>query len=212
MIKTAFGNKLKSKLIEGISALNNSVSSTLGPSGRNVIIHDDMGNITVTKDGVTVAKNFNKLEDPLENIGVQMVKEVAIKSADKAGDGTTTSTLLATSIITEGAKFIDRGNNPVEVKKGIDKAVKHVVNKLKELSNDITTEEQINQVATISANGDTEVGNLITTALDKVGNDGEPVDTFALDNPVGSTKRVSFRPSVRALAFIAATNAGIPPG
>lgn len=172
MIKTEFGNRLKSKLINGIKSLNDSVSSTLGPSGRNVIIHDDMGNITVTKDGVTVAKNFTKLEDPLENIGVQMVKEVAIKSADKAGDGTTTSTLLVASIITEGAKFIDRGNNPVEVKKGIDKAVKHVINKLRELSNDITTEEQINQVATISANGDTEVGNLITTALDKVGNDG----------------------------------------
>jgi chaperonin GroEL len=172
MIKTEFGTKLKSKLLSGIQKLNDSVSSTLGPSGRNVIIHDELNAINVTKDGVTVAKNFTKLEDPLENIGVQMVKEVAIKSADKAGDGTTTSTLLATVMIQEGMRVIERGNNPVEIKKGIDMGVKAVISRLRELSNEITTEEQIKQVATVSANGDVEIGNLIATALEKVGNDG----------------------------------------
>ena len=172
MIKTEFGTELKNKLLVGINKLNSSVSSTLGPSGRNVIIREDDGVIKITKDGVTVARAFNKLEDPIEDIGAQMIKQVSIRSADKVGDGTTTSTLLATVIVSEGIKAITQGSNAVEVKKGIDKAVSAVVNQLKTMSQDISSEAQIKQVATISANNDTEVGTLIATALDKVGNDG----------------------------------------
>ena len=172
MIKTEFGTELKNKLLVGINKLNSSVSSTLGPSGRNVIIREDDGVIKITKDGVTVAKAFNKLEDPIEDIGAQMIKQVSIRSADKVGDGTTTSTLLATVMVTEGIKAITQGSNAVEVKKGIDKAVSAVVGQLKAMSQDISSEDQIKQVATISANNDTEVGTLIATALDKVGNDG----------------------------------------
>jgi len=172
MIKTEFGTDLKNKLLAGINKLNSSVSSTLGPSGRNVIIREDDGVIKITKDGVTVARAFNKLEDPIEDIGAQMIKQVSIRSADKVGDGTTTSTLLATVMVTEGIKAITQGSNAVEVKKGIDKAVSAVVAQLKVISQDISSEEQIKQVATISANNDPEVGILIATALDKVGNDG----------------------------------------
>jgi len=172
MIKTEFGNDLKNKLSNGIIKLNASVSSTLGPSGRNVLIKNEDGTVRITKDGVTVAKAFTRLEDPVEDVGAQLIKQVSIKSADKAGDGTTTSTLLATTMVLEGIKGIGRGSNPVEVKKGIDKAVAQVVKHLKTISTDITSEDQIKQVATISANNDSEVGNLIATALDKVGRDG----------------------------------------
>lgn len=172
MIKTEFGTELKKKILVGINKINDSVSSTLGPAGRNVIIRDADGSIKVTKDGVTVAKAFSKLEDPVEDIGAQMVKQVSIKSADKAGDGTTTSTLLAAVMINDGMKAITQGSNAVEVKKGIDKAVAKVVEGLKSISKDISSEEQIKQVATISANNDPEIGTLIATALDKVGTDG----------------------------------------
>lgn len=172
MIKTEFGNELKSKLLSGICKLNDSVSSTLGPGGRNVIIRDEDGNIKVTKDGVTVARAFSKLEDDIEDIGAQMIRKVSEKSADKAGDGTTTSTLLATVMVEEGIKVITQGCNAVEVKKGIDIGVKKVVSLLKELSREISSDDQIKQVATISANNDVEVGNLIATAIDKVGTDG----------------------------------------
>jgi len=172
MIKTEFGTELKKKILIGINKINDSVSSTLGPAGRNVIIRDADGSIKVTKDGVTVAKAFSKLEDPVEDIGAQMVKQVSIKSADKAGDGTTTSTLLAAVMINEGVKAITQGSNAVEVKKGIDKAVSKVVEGLKSMSKEISSEEQIKQVATISANNDPEIGTLIATALDKVGTDG----------------------------------------
>jgi chaperonin GroEL len=172
MIKTENGNEMKSKLLSGINKLNKSVSSTLGPGGRNVILRGEDGDIRITKDGVSCSSAFTKLEDPVEDIGAQLLRKVSEKSADKAGDGTTTSTLLATVMINEGMKVISQGSNAVEVKKGIDKAVKAVVNGLKDLSIDISSEDQIVQVATISANNDTEVGNLIATALDKVGNDG----------------------------------------
>jgi chaperonin GroEL len=172
MIKTEFGTELKKKILNGINKINDSVSSTLGPAGRNVIIRDADGSIKVTKDGVTVAKAFSKLEDPVEDIGAQMVKQVSIKSADKAGDGTTTSTLLAAVMINDGMKAITQGSNAVEVKKGIDKGVSKVVEGLKYISKDISSEAQIKQVATISANNDPEIGALIATALDKVGTDG----------------------------------------
>lgn len=170
--KTVFGIELKNKLLAGIKQLNQSVSSTLGPGGRTVLIKERSGEVKVTKDGVTVAKSFHELEDQVEDLGAQLVKQVSIKSANEAGDGTTTSTLLATTMVEEGLKLINQGSNPVEVKKAIDRYVGQVVEKLKEISQDIASEDQIKQVATISANNDTEVGELIATAIGKVGREG----------------------------------------
>lgn len=166
------GTELKSKLLSGIQKLNHAVSSTLGPSGRTVLIDDKTSGIRVTKDGVSVAKAFTKLEDEIENIGAQLVKQVAIKSANEAGDGTTTSTLLTTVMVQEGLKLITQGTNPVEIKKGIDKYVKLVVAELKKAALNIDSEDQIRQVAVISGNNDEEVGDLISSALDAVGRDG----------------------------------------
>ena len=170
--QTVFGIELKNKLLAGIKQLNHSVSSTLGPGGRTVLIKDRSGEVKVTKDGVTVAKSFHELEDQVEDLGAQLVKQVSIKSANEAGDGTTTSTLLTTVMVEEGLKLINQGSNPVEVKKAIDKYVAQVVEKLRESSQDISSQDQIQQVATISANNDTEVGNLIATAIEKVGREG----------------------------------------
>lgn len=169
---TVFGTELKNKLLAGIKKLNESVSSTLGPGGRTVLIKDRSGEVKVTKDGVTVAKSFHELEDQVEDLGAQLVKQVSIKSANEAGDGTTTSTLLAATMVEEGLKLINQGSNPVEVKKGIDKYVKLVVDQLKGLATDVSTQTQIKDVATISANGDEEVGELISTAIEKVGREG----------------------------------------
>lgn len=169
---TVFGTDLKNKLLVGIKKLNESVSSTLGPGGRTVLIKDRSGEVKVTKDGVTVAKSFHELEDQVEDLGAQLVKQVSIKSANEAGDGTTTSTLLAATMVEEGLKLINQGSNPVEVKKGIDKYVKLVVDQLKGLATDVSTQTQIKDVATISANGDEEVGELISTAIEKVGREG----------------------------------------
>jgi len=170
--KTSHGRELKNKLLEGVQKLNNSVASTLGPAGRTVLIKEDTGEIKVTKDGVTVAKAFDELEDQTESIGAELAKKVSIKSANEVGDGTTTSTILATAILEEGIKQINDGSNPVNIKKGIDEAVTTVVNRLKEMSTEITDDSQIKEVATISGNNDVEIGNLISTALDKVGRDG----------------------------------------
>jgi len=172
MTTTVFGTELKNKLLAGIKKLNQSVSSTLGPGGRTVLIKDQSGEVKVTKDGVTVARSFHELEDQVEDLGAQLVKQVSIKSANEAGDGTTTSTLLAATIVEEGLKLINQGSNPVEIKKLIDSYVSQVVEELKKISKDITTQDQIKQVATISANGDTEVGELISTAIEKVGREG----------------------------------------
>ncbi len=172
MTETSFGTELKNKLLEGVQKLNNSVASTLGPAGRTVLIKEQYGEIKVTKDGVTVAKAFQELEDQTESIGSELAKKVSIKSANEVGDGTTTSTVLATAILEEGIKQINDGSNPVNIKKGIDEAVAIVVDKLKEMSTDITDDSQIKEVATISGNNDTEIGNLIATSLDKVGRDG----------------------------------------
>tara|TARA_R110002020_G_scaffold56402_1_gene156061 strand:- start:955 stop:2595 length:1641 start_codon:yes stop_codon:yes gene_type:complete len=172
MTETTFGTELKNKLLEGVQKLNNSVASTLGPAGRTVLIKEQYGEIKVTKDGVTVAKAFQELEDQTESIGAELAKKVSIKSANEVGDGTTTSTVLATAILEEGIKQINDGSNPVNIKKGIDEAVAIVVDKLKEMSTDITDDSQIKEVATISGNNDTEIGNLIATSLDKVGRDG----------------------------------------
>ena len=172
MTETSFGTELKNKLLEGVQKLNNSVASTLGPAGRTVLIKENTGEIKVTKDGVTVAKAFQELEDQTESIGAELAKKVSIKSANEVGDGTTTSTVLATAILEEGIKQINDGSNPVNIKKGIDDAVLTVVSKLKEMSTEITDDSQIKEVATISGNNDSEIGNLIATSLDKVGRDG----------------------------------------
>jgi chaperonin GroEL len=170
--QTVFGIELKNKLLAGIKQLNQSVSSTLGPGGRTVLIKDQSGEVKVTKDGVTVAKSFHELEDQVEDLGAQLVKQVSIKSANEAGDGTTTSTLLAATMVEEGLKLINQGSNPVEVKKGIDKYVSQIVEQIKKIAKDVSSQDQIQQVATISANGDIEVGNLISTAIEKVGREG----------------------------------------
>jgi chaperonin GroEL len=172
MTETSFGKELKNRLLDGVQKLNNSVASTLGPAGRTVLIKDQMGEIKVTKDGVTVARAFKELEDQTESIGAELAKKVAIKSANEVGDGTTTSTVLATTILEEGIKQINDGSNPVDIKKGIDEATAAVVEELKKLSTEITDDAQIKEVATISGNNDPEIGNLIATALDKVGRDG----------------------------------------
>jgi chaperonin GroEL len=170
--KNVFGTELKEKLLSGIEKLNQSVSSTLGPGGRTVLIREQSGEVKVTKDGVTVAKAFHKLEDDIEDLGAQLVKQVSIKSANEAGDGTTTSTLLATEMIKQGLKEIRQGVNAVEIKNEIDNIINEVVKEIKELATEISSEEQIKQVATISGNNDPEVGNLIAEALDKVGREG----------------------------------------
>jgi len=170
--KNVFGTELKEKLLQGIEKLNQSVSSTLGPGGRTVLIREQSGEVKVTKDGVTVAKAFHKLEDDIEDLGAQLVKQVSIKSANEAGDGTTTSTLLATEMIKHGVKQIRQGVNAVEIKNEIDKIVNEIVSEIKETAIEISSEEQIKQVATISGNNDSEVGNLISEAIDKVGRDG----------------------------------------
>ena len=172
MTETSFGKELKNRLLDGVQKLNNSVASTLGPAGRTVLIKDQMGEIKVTKDGVTVARAFKELEDQTESIGAELAKKVAIKSANEVGEGTTTSTVLATTILEEGIKQINDGSNPVDIKKGIDEATSAVVEELKKLSTEITDDAQIKEVATISGNNDPEIGNLIATALDKVGRDG----------------------------------------
>jgi len=169
--KLVFSKEARHRLADGVDKLAEAVTATLGPSGRNVIIEQDQGNPISTKDGVTVAKAI-ELKNKVENIGAQIVKQAAIKTADQAGDGTTTSTLLAQSILTEGIDRLKKSANAVDIKRGIDSAVKDVVTYLKEESKDITDEEQLKQVATISANNDTEVGELISTAMDKVGRDG----------------------------------------
>lgn len=170
--QNAQGMELKSALLEGIRKLNNAVSSTLGPGGRTVLIKEATGEVKATKDGVSVAKSFNKLENELEDLGAQLVKQVSIKSANEAGDGTTTSTLLATQMIEEGIQSILQGNNAVEIKHELDQLVEEVVQKIKEISTQIESEEQIKQVATISGNNDFEIGELISAAIDKVGREG----------------------------------------
>ena len=169
--KLVFSKEARETLAKGVDKLADAVTATLGPAGRNVIIEQDAGNPISTKDGVTVAKSI-ELKNKVENIGAQIVKQAAIKTADQAGDGTTTSTLLAQSILSAGIEKMQKGQNAVDIKRGIDKAVNTVVDYLVENSKDITDEEQLKQVATISANNDTEVGELISTAMDKVGRDG----------------------------------------
>jgi len=167
-----FGPKGREKLVKGIDTLADAVVSTLGPNGRNVVIEKEHGQVQSTKDGVTVAKHIS-LKDPVENLGVTLVKDASIKTADKAGDGTTTSTLLAREMIKGGLSHLNNGANAVEIKREIDKSVEDVIKVLKnKISEDISSEGQLEQVATVSANNDKEIGKLISTALDKVGDEG----------------------------------------
>ena len=166
-----FGSDARSSLKKGLDQLSEAVKVTLGPKGRNVIIDKKFGAPTITKDGVTVAKEV-ELEDPIENMGAQMVKEVASKTSDIAGDGTTTATILAQSIFNVGLKNVTAGSNPTHLKRGIDKAVKAVVEELQKLSKPVGGKAEIGQVGSISANNDVSIGDLIAEAMEKVGKDG----------------------------------------
>ena len=166
-----YGNKARESIVQGIDTLAEAVKVTLGPKGRNVILEKSWGSPTVTKDGVTVAKEI-ELEDKFENMGAQMVKEVASKTSDVAGDGTTTATLLAQSIYREGSKLVTAGVNPMALKRGIEKAVNTVVDELKKMSRPTKEQQEISQVGTISANNDSTIGNIIAEAMAKVGKEG----------------------------------------
>ena len=166
-----FGVDARDRMLRGVDILANAVKVTLGPKGRNVVLDKSFGAPRITKDGVTVAKEI-ELEDKFENMGAQMVREVASKSADAAGDGTTTATVLAAAIVREGAKSVAAGMNPMDLKRGIDLAVEAVVADLVKNSKKVTSNEEIAQVGTISANGDAEIGKFLADAMKKVGNEG----------------------------------------
>ncbi len=166
-----FGGDARARMIEGVNILANAVKVTLGPKGRNVVLERSFGAPTVTKDGVSVAKEV-ELKDKLQNMGAQMVKEVASKTSDSAGDGTTTATVLAQAIVREGMKYVAAGMNPMDLKRGIDKAVTQLVEQLKKQSKPTTTSKEIAQVGAISANSDESIGKIIADAMDKVGKEG----------------------------------------
>ena len=166
-----FGESVRNKMVNGVNVLANAVKVTLGPKGRNVVLERSFGAPTITKDGVSVAKEI-ELKDRFENMGAQMVKEVASKTSDVAGDGTTTATVLAQSIVSEGMKYVAAGMNPMDLKRGIDKAVIAVVEELKKVSKPCSTSKEISQVGAISANADDSIGKTIAEAMDKVGKEG----------------------------------------
>tara|TARA_R110000737_G_scaffold321853_1_gene333960 strand:- start:1585 stop:3219 length:1635 start_codon:yes stop_codon:yes gene_type:complete len=166
-----FGAEARKKLVKGIDKVADAVVATLGPNGRNVV-YVDQGSVHSTKDGVSVARQIDKLEDPIEDLGAQLLKQAAIKTSDHAGDGTTTSTLLARELVKGGLNRLNDGANAVEIKRGIDEGVKQVLTSLKDESEKITSEEQLQQIATVSANNDEEVGKLISRAMEKVGREG----------------------------------------
>src|SRR6478735_6615240 len=167
----AFDQEARDAMRRGVQKLARAVKVTLGPKGRNVILQKSFGSPTVTKDGVTVAKEV-ELEDTYENMGAQMVKEVASKTSDVAGDGTTTATVLAQAIVREGMKYVASGMNPMDLKRGIDKAVSAVVDELKKISKPCSRSKEIAQVGSISANSDSDIGKIIADAMDKVGKEG----------------------------------------
>ena len=169
--EVVFGDIARAKMVEGVNILANAVKVTLGPKGRNVVLERSFGGPTVTKDGVSVAKEI-ELKDRLQNMGAQMVKEVASRTSDNAGDGTTTATVLAQSIVREGMKYVASGMNPMDLKRGIDKAVSAAIEELRKISKPCTTNKEIAQVGAISANSDSSIGDRIAEAMDKVGKEG----------------------------------------
>ncbi|MGB1546636.1 MAG: chaperonin GroEL, partial [Candidatus Puniceispirillaceae bacterium] len=166
-----FGSDARARMMEGVDTLANAVKVTLGPKGRNVVLEKAFGAPRITKDGVTVAKDI-ELSDKFQNMGAQMVREVASKANDAAGDGTTTATVLAQAIAHEGSKSVAAGMNPMDLKRGIDMAVDAVVASLEKQSKKITTSDEVAQVGTISANGETDIGKMISEAMERVGNEG----------------------------------------
>src|ERR1700720_640792 len=165
------GEDSRQAILRGVNTLADAVKATLGPKGRNVVIEKSFGSPTITKDGVTVAKEI-ELENKFENMGAQMVKEVASKTSDVAGDGTTTATVLAQAIFREGSKLVAAGHNPMEIKRGIEKAVTAVVESLKKMAKQTKDPKEIEHVGTISANGDKEIGTKLAEAMQKVGKEG----------------------------------------
>ena len=188
-----FGDDARVRIVRGVNILANAVKTTLGPKGRNVVLERSFGAPTVTKDGVSVAKEI-ELKDKFENIGAQLVKEVASKTSDNAGDGTTTATVLAQSIVVEGLKYVAAGINPMDLKRGIDKAVACAVEELKKLSKPCTTTKEIAQVGSISANSDFSIGQIIADAMDKVGKEGVITveDGKSLDNELDVVEGMQF--------------------
>src|SRR3954463_7040897 len=166
-----FQSEARDKMLRGVEILANAVKVTLGPKGRNVVLDKSFGAPRITKDGVTVAKEI-ELEDKFENMGAQMVRAVASKTSDIAGDGTTTATILAHAIVKEGMKAVAAGMNPMDLKRGVDLAVEAVVKDLQKNSKEVTSNQEIAQVGTISSNGDAEVGKMLAEAMQKVGNEG----------------------------------------
>src|SRR5512134_2646166 len=166
-----FDEDARKGLLRGVEKLSRAVKVTLGPKGRNVVLDKKFGSPTITKDGVTVAKEI-ELKDPWENMGAQLVREVASKTSDVAGDGTTTATVLAQAMFREGIKLVAAGHDPMKLKRGIDKAVEEVIKEVRGLSKQVKGRREIAQVATVSANGDDTIGNIIADAMEKVGKDG----------------------------------------
>ena len=205
------GQELRAKILKGIDTLADNVASTLGPRGRNVILYHKEENIPViTKDGVTVAK-FVELEDPFENVGAQIIKQAAAKTNDTAGDGTTTSTVLARGIMQRAQKYIMAGASPIELKRGIDLAVGAIVDNLKEMANPIQSEEDIRHIATISANNDKSIGTLVSTAVDRAGKDGSVLveEARSLETSLDLIEGFRFNSGYAATAFITNERSGM---
>ncbi len=190
-----FGNEVRQKMVNGVNILANAVRVTLGPKGRNVVVDRAFGGPHITKDGVTVAKEI-ELKDKFENMGAQMVKEVASKTNDVAGDGTTTATVLAQSIVAEGMKYVTASMNPTDLKRGIDKAVAALVEELKNIAKPCDTSKEIAQVGSISANSDEQVGAIIAEAMEKVGKEGVITveDGKSLENELDVVEAYAIRP------------------
>ena len=189
-----FGNEVRQKMVNGVNTLSNAVKVTLGPKGRNVVLDRSFGGPQITKDGVTVTKEI-ELKDKFENMGAQMVKEVASKTNDVAGDGTTTATVLAQAIVAEGMKYVTAGMNPTDLKRGIDKAVSALVAELQNISKPVPEKsKEIAQVASISANSDESIGNIIAQAMNEVGKEGVITveDGKSLENEVEVVKGMQF--------------------
>ncbi|HET7775127.1 MAG TPA: chaperonin GroEL, partial [Azospira sp.] len=188
-----FGDSARARMVEGVNILADAVKVTLGPKGRNVVLERSFGAPTVTKDGVSVAKEI-ELKDKFANMGAQMVKEVASKTSDIAGDGTTTATVLAQAIVREGMKYVAAGMNPMDLKRGIDKAVVATIEELKKISKPCSTTKEIAQVGSISANSDTNIGDIIANAMDKVGKEGVITveDGKSLDNELDVVEGMQF--------------------